>query len=624
MDWGIRVNSSRSRAGLISALAAAGIVIAGVLTLPSVASAASTSDALPTDGVSIPAIHGDTFLSPYNGKQVTNVAGEVTAAITTGKGMGFWFQDVSNANGTGSKGLFVYTGSTKPTVKPGDKVQVSGTVQDYYPDAAPAKSLDLPITELSKATWTVQSSGNALPKPLVLSSRLVPTTLAANDNGGDIENATLQPRKYALDFFKSHESELIQVNDARVIGPTDSYGELFVTDKPNQNPTPRGGTLYSGYDQGNTGRIEVIGTPGASTAPKANVGDTLSGSTVGPLTYSQYGGYEIEATSFGSLKSGGIKQEVTRKQRSNELAIATYNVQNLSTADDSSKFAKLADGIVKNLASPDIVSLEEIQDNDGPTDDGVVAADKTIKEFTDAIVAAGGPQYDYREIDPTNDADGGQPGGNIRNVLIFNPKRVSFVDVAGGTATTAVTVSGKSGHATLSASPGRIDPGNSAWQSSRKPLVGEFKFHGQDVFVISNHFDAKLGDQPTEGRYQPPARSSETQRQQQATLVHDFTQKIEKIEPKANIVALGDLNDYQFSSALHELTSGGVLNDLITTLPTDEQYTYVYEGNSEILDHILASDSVRNPNYDSVHINAEFSDQTSDHDPQILRFTPGA
>jgi hypothetical protein len=26
--------------------------------------------------------------------------------------------------------------------------------------------------------------------------------------------------------------------------------------------------------------------------------------------------------------------------------------------------------------------------------------------------------------------------------------------------------------------------------------------------------------------------------------------------------------------------------------------------------------------YDSVHINSEFSDQISDHDPQVLRFRP--
>ena len=58
----------------------------------------------------------------------------------------------------------------------------------------------------------------------------------------------------------------------------------------------------------------------------------------------------------------------------------------------------------------------------------MVAADQTLTKLTDAIVAAGGPHYDWREIDPVDDQDGGQPGGNIRVVFLFNPARVAFVD----------------------------------------------------------------------------------------------------------------------------------------------------------------------------------------------------
>lgn len=41
-----------------------------------------------------------------------------------------------------------------------------------------------------------------------------------------------------------------------------------------------------------------------------------------------------------------------------------------------------------------------------------------------------------------------------------------------------------------------------------------------------------------------------------------------------------------------------------------------------MLDQILTSPGVRHFEYDSVHINAEFADQDSDHDPQVLRFRP--
>jgi hypothetical protein len=59
------------------------------------------------------------------------------------------------------------------------------------------------------------------------------------------------------------------------------------------------------------------------------------------------------------------------------------------------------------------------------------------------------------------------------------------------------------------------------------------------------------------------------------------------------------------------------------TLPENERYTYDFEGNSEALDHILLSDrlSAQPFAYDVVHVNSEFSDQASDHEPQVVRLT---
>src|SRR5205807_10613803 len=130
-------------------------------------------------------------------------------------------------------------------------------------------------------------------------------------------------------------------------------------------------------------------------------------------------------------------------------------------------------------ASPDVVALEEVQDNTGATDNGTVAADQTLSKLTSAIVAAGGPDYAWREIDPVNDQDGGQPGGNIRVVFLYNPDRVTFVDRGGSTvnrSTTGTAVVKSHGAPDLTLSPGRIDPTNPVWTSSRKPLVGEFTF----------------------------------------------------------------------------------------------------------------------------------------------------
>jgi predicted extracellular nuclease len=79
------------------------------------------------------------------------------------------------------------------------------------------------------------------------------------------------------------------------------------------------------------------------------------------------------------------------------------------------------------------------------------------------------------------------------------------------------------------------------------------------------------------------------------------------------VVVVGDLNDYQFSPALSVLKTGTsdgsgkpTLTDLITTLPANQQYTYDFDGVSEVLDHV----------------NAEFANQVSDHDPQVVDIKP--
>jgi predicted extracellular nuclease len=575
----------------------------------------------PPPTVAIDEIQGTTHLSPLTADTVqTN--GIVTAVRAFGSARGFWMQDSTpDADPATSEGVFVFNGSITPNVAPGDAVTVTGTVAEFY-----ANTQHPSTTELTGATWVVKdSTGNTLPAAEPLGPNTVPTAFAPQP-GGSIETLTLQPSQFAMDFYESREGMLVQVTDARVVGPTTAFNELFVTTKPNQNPTVRGGTLYGGYDQQNSGRLLVQSLiPFAQRPfPQVNVGDVLTGVTSGPVDYSQFGGYMVQATQLGAVQDNHLARETTRAQRDPELAIATYNVENLDPGDPADKFARLAQGIVTNLKSPDVVALEEIQDNNGPTNDGVVAADATLAEFTDAIVAAGGPAYDWRQIDPVNNADGGEPGGNIRVGFLFNPQRVSFVDRPGGDATTPVQViAGANGKPRLSVSPGRIDPASGAWTASRKPLVGEFRFNDKTVFVVANHFTSKGGDQPLSGRFQPPTRSSETQRVQQAQEVRAFVDSIQTIDAKANIVVLGDFNDFEFSPTLTTLTAGGALNDLIKTLPVAERYTYVFQGNSQTLDHTLVAGRMKSVEYDVVHINAEFFDQASDHDPQIVRIKPG-
>lgn len=578
-------------------------------------------------------IQGRSWISPQAGNTVTNVPGIVTAVRTSGSSRGFWFQDPNPDNDpVTSEGLFVFTGSA-PTVAAGDSVLVSGKVSDFYPLASGdtvATTSNLSTTEIGSPTVTVLSSGNPLPAPMVLGPDSVPDLYAPDLGGGNIEDTPITPDRSALDFYESIEGMRVEVDDARVVGPSNTFGEQYVTTKPTQTPTYRGGTELLAENATPSGRLEVVTINGRDLG--LNVGDALTGATVGPLDWSQFGGYALVATQVGSVRPGGLTPVVATGPGRRQLSIATYNVENLAPSDDQSTFDRLADGVVTNLASPDIVALEEVQDNDGETDDGVVAADATLTKLTNAITAAGGPSYQWREVDPVNDQDGGAPGGNIRVVFLFNPNRVSFVDSGGSSvdrSTTGTEVVKSRGEPALTLSPGRIDPTNPVWSSSRKPLVGEFEFNGSDVFVIANHFDSKLGDQNADGRFQYPDRSSEVQRAGQAAAVHDFVQSVLNIDKKADVVVVGDLNDFQFSPALHVLTTGtasgagsAILTDLITTLPVEQRYTYDFDGISEVLDHILVTPALSDVNYQVVHVNAEFSDQVSDHDPQVVDITP--
>ncbi|AUG76478.1 endonuclease [Kitasatospora sp. MMS16-BH015] len=562
-------------------------------------------------------IQGTTRLSPEAGKVVTGVPGVVTGLRTSGT-KGFWLQDTHpDADPATSEGIFVYTGSAVPTVKVGDSVLVTGKVSEYYPAYTSGSQS---VTELSNPAVTVLSSGNALPAPVVLNDASIPAVLAPDANGGSIDGLTLKPDTYALDKYESLEGMLVQVKDTKVVQATDKYNELWVEARKGDVKSTRGGALYLGYQAPNSGRL-MVQTQGAKL-PLANVGDQLLGVTAGPLDYNQFGGYTIAAGTVGSYQDNHLQREVTAPAPDGTLTIATYNVENLDPGDPDDKFAQLAQGVVTNLRAPDVVALEEIQDNNGPAGDGVVDASVTIGKFIDAVKAAGGPAYEWRSINPVDGKDGGEPDGNIRQVFLFNPARVSFTDIPGGDSTTAVDVAGTGASVALTASPGRIDPNNEAWMTSRKPLVGQFSFRGKKVFVIANHFNSKGGDQGIDSRFQAPTRSSEVQRVKQAAVENAFVSKLETADPEAKIVSLGDFNDYQFSPALQTLTGGGVLRDLVNDLYPSQRYTYVYQGNSQVLDHTLVSPALTNVQYDVVHVNSEFAVQASDHDPQIVRVRP--
>lgn len=580
-----------------------------------------------TPPIRISDIQGAAHRSPLAGQTVTDVPGIVTAVASNG----FYLQDPTpDADDRTSEGIFVFT-SSRPTVAVGDSVQVSGRVSEFRPGN---NVNNLTTTQIITPTINQISSGNPLPTAIVLGNggRTIPTSIIEND-ANNVENSGIfDPTQDGIDFYESLEGMRVQINNPVTTSPTNIFGtapntseEIWVLADNGANATSRtarGGSLITSTDF-NPERIQIDDLNNSLALPSVNVGAQLS-TIIGVVNY-DFSNYEVLVSTAPTIVQTSLLQpEVTTLVGDqNQLTVATFNVENLDPGDGATKFNALANAIVNNLKSPDIINLEEIQDNNGPTNDSVVDASLTYQTLINAIAAAGGPTYQYRQINPVDDTNGGEPGGNIRVGFLFNPQRVTFVDRPGGTATSSTTVTdaGNDGIPDLSASPGLIDPTNSAFNASRKPLVGEFIFNGQIVYVIGNHFNSKGGDQPLFGPNQPPTLSSETQRLQQATIVKDFVQSILAINPNANVVVGGDLNDFEFSNPVNLLESAGLTN-LIETLPQNERYTYNFEGNAQTLDHILVSSNLFKQlnGFDVVHINSEFADQISDHDPSIARF----
>ncbi|MGW6275953.1 lamin tail domain-containing protein [Kribbella sp. NPDC055071] len=571
-------------------------------------------------------IQGAAQRSPLAGKLVGNVTGVVTAKSTNG----FWFQDPQPDNDPAtSEGVFVFTNSA-PTVSVGDALTVEGTVSEFRPGGA-AGVTNLTTTEITKPKITVTGTA-PVPAATIVGpgGRVPPSTIIDNDSSGDVETTStaFDPAQDGIDFWESLESMWIGINQPEVTGPTSSFRELSVVPAGSGLRTARGGILIQKTDS-NPERVllDDVLTP----IPDAKTGDTLtaadgSGVVPGVLDYS-FGNFKFLPTATPKVVDGGVKRETTKASSLLQVSVATFNVENLDPSDGPAKFDGLAQAVVKNLASPDILGLEEVQDNDGATNSGTTQADVTLNTLAAAIEKAGGPKYAWREIDPVNNAEGGEPGGNIRVAFMYRTDRpVKFVDLAGGGSTTATTITtDRFGRPHLSASPGRVDPANPAWAATRVPLAGEFTWLGQSLFVVVNHFSSKIGDDPLWGRYQPPVQVTAAKRHQQAQAVRGFVDQIFAKDKGANVIVLGDLNDFDWSDTTNILIGAGktALIDMPQTLPLKERYSYVFEGNSQILDQILISKNIQPASsYDVVHMNAEFPDQISDHDPQVVRVIP--
>ncbi|WP_146924985.1 DUF6359 domain-containing protein, partial [Alkalibacterium kapii] len=580
------------------------------------------------EGNKIHDIQGAGHYSPMEGEKVYSVKGVVTYTYEIRGSKYFHMQTPEGAqddNPNTSEGIVVYLGSAD-NYKVGDLVQVTGTVSEYQIDGYGSKEEDdLPITQINArddkgGIVNVVESNVELPKAIKLSSTDFPDKIKEDT----LDN--FDPNAYSLDYWETLEGMRVEVQESKAVAPQD-HGDLFVVteDYNPSNVTANGGIKLTS-DEPDSGLIPFKVQPnGPARDLKVKTGDKFTKALTGVVNYG-FGNYKVYAD-LGDVEDALVQTEMpntetTIKKDEDKLSVATYNVENFSAnvgETSETKATKIAETFVKDMNEPDIIGIVEIMANDG-SDSKTAEASESYQRLIDKIVEAGGPTYDFANIDPEYNKDGGKPSGNIRVGFLYNPKRVSMIDKDKGGSTDAVGY--ENGELTLN--PGRVSPTD--FPGTRKPLAAEFEFKGDSVVVIANHLNSKSGDQGFFGQNQPPQMNSRNERIQLAQSVNTFVDEILADSPDENIVVLGDMNDFEFSEPL-DVLKGDVLTNLVDQVPIERRYSYVYQGNSQVLDHILVSNNMADTaDIDMINVNSDYTEmhgRASDHDPVLAQLALG-
>lgn len=272
------------------------------------------------------------------------------------------------------------------------------------------------------------------------------------------------------------------------------------------------------------------------------------------------------------------------------------------------RFHTLAQAVGLQALCPDIIALQEIQDSDGAELTTVVDATVTYQKLIEAIETLTEVRYAWLDIPPESGADGGQPGGNIRNAFLYRADRVT-PDL---------------GSLRLL---GTNDP---CYTDSRKPLVVCFTHtaSSQKLEVINVHFASKRHQSSIFAPENPGVDAKSEIRIAQAMVVANELEKIRLSNVEYYVT--GDFNDTQQSDTLATLTDSGSVN-LVMSLPENQRYDYNHRGKLQVLMHGLVSHRLAEQDraqYEILHGNeliginpGEETDKPSDHAYVIAKLT---
>ncbi len=498
-----------------------------------------------------------------------------------------------------STGIFIYQGDrTMPDVKLGDEVTLIGVVREF----ADRTEIDI---SLAASGLTIVSSGNPLPPPVDLRP---PATEAE-----------------ARVYLERYEGMLVGLPTVLVVGPTTRSGEFTVVRADTgakrlfQND-PNGAGWRLGVDDQGGVRYDVA------------VGDTVDG-LIGPLDYT-FGLYKIQQLPEPRL----VITSPTRLLPSfpvagnGEFTLASFNLENffdpidtpgkqdpcdrdnrgvscsprVTPADYALKIAKAGQAIRNVLGAPTLVAVQEVENIE--VLNALIASPDLVSLGYGAVLLEG---LDPRGIDVG---------------LLYRKDRVTISDVSQRNTCTTKQYGFTGDETRCSAQgDGTLD---GFFLFARPPLIVNLTVAGPSgdfpLTLIINHFKAKSGDDP-EGKEFVSRRTDE------ARFVAGIVNELLTADPAAAIAVLGDLNDFTESDPLRALTTLAPLQNLTSQVPQVDRYSYIFNGQSQVLDHILVTARLRSLllRVSFAHLDADYPQSlagqpvphhVSDHDPPLARF----
>ena len=397
-----------------------------------------------------------------------------------------------------------------------------------------------------------------------------------------------QEKQASVAYYESLEGMLVQVSEPAVaVAPTTKYGEtVLVSSKWGIERVmlgdPTGWFIF--VDDGSSATHTTL-----ETLPFALKSGDIATSVIGPLAYS-YDNYKIEPIAPPEIIPAERPLPTLEPAGPNGFSVATFNVENLfdfqdphpsdpprpSLGEYKHRLAKTAEAI-RAMGAPTIIGLQEIE-NIGVLED--LIEQEAILEF------------DYRPylIEGT-DSRGIDVGYLVRGDL------ATVEGVAAYPAPEGLT--------------------------SRPPLLitVTLKMEGNPtVYVLNNHFTSMSGGEA----------ATEPRRNAQALWNVELVDRILARESQALVVVLGDLNSFYQSLPLDSLRAAE-LHHVYELVEPELPYSYIYQGESETLDHMLVTPAlfVYLAQVEALHINADYPlpaaddaspRHVSDHDPLVAVF----